>query len=224
MTELWPCPPAQRIPDPSVSYPKEREPLLPSPFSSHFCQVGAKCQNPSKIQDQYFLETRAPHNLTPFLTHLKPPSPGISISRSAEPYYIECRVITQRFITKSSLPWKDSIFFLPKSQDLGCSFSNPYTRNLDCLQARHVLCLQARHLLCLQPRHLWCQQTRDLQSAKTSPGHCGHKGGRFAAAPVWAMRRGCLGRLQISCLLTQQMSWLQTQQMSGLQTQHMCVW
>ena len=97
----------------------------------------------------------------------------------------------------------------------------PSTRNLDCLQARHVLCLQARHLLCLQPRHLLCQQTRDLQSAKTSPGHCGHRGGRFAAAPVWAMKRGCLGRLQISCLLTQQMSWLQTQQMSCLQTQQM---
>ena len=59
ITQLWPCPPAQRIPDSTISYPKECEPLLPSPFSSHFCQVGAKCQNPSKIQDQYFLETRA---------------------------------------------------------------------------------------------------------------------------------------------------------------------
>ena len=94
-----------------------------------------------------------------------------------------------------------------------------------CLQARHVLCLQARHLLCLQPRHLLCQQTRDLQSAKTSPPHCPHRGGREAAAPVSTMPRGCLGRLQISCLLTQQtswlltqMSWLQRQQMSWLQT------
>ena len=78
--------------------------------------------------------------------------------------------------------------------------SDPSTRNLDCLQARHVLCLQARHPLCLQPRHLLCQQTRDLQSAKTSPPHC--------------QPRGSLGRLQISCLLTQQMSSLQTQQMS----------
>ena len=94
-------------------------------------------------------------------------------------------------------------------------------RHQTCLQARHVLCLQARHLLCLQPRHLLCQQTRDLQSAKTSPLHCPHRGGREAAAPVSAMPRGCLGRLQISCLLTQQMSWLQTQQMSCLQTQHM---
>ena len=59
ITQLWPCPPAHPIPDPSVSYPKECEPLLPSPFSLHFCQFGAKCQNPSKIQDQYFLETRA---------------------------------------------------------------------------------------------------------------------------------------------------------------------
>ena len=76
-------------------------------------------------------------------------------------------------------------------------------------------------MLCLQPRHLLCQQTGDLQSAKTSPPHCLHRGGREAAAPVSAMPRGCLGRLQISCLLTQQMSWLQTQQMSCLQTQHM---
>ena len=59
ITQLWPCPPAQPSPDPSISYPKEREPFLPSSFWSHFCQVGAKCQNPSKIQDQYFLETRA---------------------------------------------------------------------------------------------------------------------------------------------------------------------
>ena len=175
ITQLWPCPPAQPIPESTISYPKECQPLLPSPFSLHFWQVGAKCQNPPKIQDQYFLETRAPKNLTSFSTHLRPPSPGISISRSAEPYYIECRVITQCFITKSSLPWKDSIFFSPKSQDLGCSFSGAATRNLDCLQARHVLCLQARHLLCLQPRHLLCQQTRDLQSAKTSPGHCRHR-------------------------------------------------
>ena len=130
-------------------------------------QMSKPIQNPRPI----FFGNKGPKNLTPFSTHLKPPSPGISISRSAEPYYIECRVITQCFITKSSLPWKDSIFFSPKSQDLGCSFSGAATRNLDCLQARHVLCLQARHLLCLQPRHLLCQQTRDLQSAKTSPGH-----------------------------------------------------
>ena len=89
------------------------------------------------------------------------------------------------------------------------------------LQARHVLCLQARHLLRLQPRHLLWQQTRDLQSAKTCPYHCPHRGGREGAAPVSAMPRGCLGRLQISFLLTQQMSWLQTQQMSWLQTQQM---
>ena len=108
--------------------------------------------------------------------------------------------------------------FLAKKPRCG---SDPSTRNLDCLQARHVLCLQARHLLCLQPRHLLCQQTRDLQSAKTSPPHCPHRGGREAATPVSAMPRGCLGRLQISCLLTQQMSWLQIQQTSCLQTQHM---
>ena len=94
-----------------------------------------------------------------------------------------------------------------------------------CLQARHVLCLQARHLLCLQPRHLLCQQTRDLQSAKTSPPHCPHRGGREAATPVSTMPGGCLSRLQTSCLLTQQMSWLQTKQMSWLQTQQMsCPW
>ena len=103
-------------------------------------------QNPRPI----FFGNRGPKNLTPYSTHLQPPSPGISISRSAEPYYIECRVITPCFIIKSSLPWKDSTFFLPKSQDLGCSFSDPSTRNLDCLQARHLLCLQPRHLLCQQ--------------------------------------------------------------------------
>ena len=166
-------------------------------------------QNPRPI----FFGNKGLRNLTPFSTHLKPPSPGIPISRSAEPYYIECRVIRPCFIIKSSLPWTDSTFFSPKSQDLSCSFSDSSTRNLDCLQARH--------LLCLQPRHLFCQQTRGLQSAKTSPGHCRHRGGRFAAAPVWARRRRCLGRLQNSCLLTQQMSWLQTQQNSSLQPQHM---
>ena len=134
ITQFWPCPPAQRIPDSTVSYPREPEPLLPSPFSLHFWEVGAKCQNPPKIQDQCFLETRAiffgnkgPTNLTPFSTHLRPPSPGTSISRSAEPYYIECRVITQCFITKSSLPWKDSTLSSPKSQDLDCRCPDPST-------------------------------------------------------------------------------------------------
>ena len=58
ITQFGPCPQAHPSLDPSVLCPREREPLLPSPFSSHFCQVGAKCQNPPKIQDQYFLETR----------------------------------------------------------------------------------------------------------------------------------------------------------------------
>ena len=112
ITQLWPCPPAQRIPDSTVSYSKECEPLLPSPFSSHFCLFGAKCQNPSKIQDQYFLETGFQKNLAPFSTHLSPPSPGISISRSAEPYYIESRPKIQCFTLEFSSPWKDSFFFL----------------------------------------------------------------------------------------------------------------
>ena len=90
-----------------------------------------------------------------------------------------------------------------------------------CLQTRHLLCLQPRHLLCQQTRHLLCQQT----SPKTSPRRSPDRGGRFAAAPVWRMWGGCLGRClltqQMSCLLTQQMSWLQTQQMSCLQT-HLC--
>ena len=118
ITQLWPCPPAQRIPDSTVSYPKEPEPLIPSPFSLHFCQVGPKCQNPCKIQYQYFSGTRAPSNLTPFSTHLQPPSPGKSISRSAEPYYIESRVLRQCFIIKSSLSWKD-IFFLTQIPRFG---------------------------------------------------------------------------------------------------------
>ena len=88
-----------------------------------------------------------------------------------------------------------------------------------CLQKEaEVLCLQTRHLLCLQTRHLLCQQTRHLWSPKTSPRHWLHRGGRFAAAPVWAMKRGCLGRPQMSCLLTQEMSCLLTQQIFCLQT------
>ena len=94
-------------------------------------------------------------------------------------------------------------------------------QKLMCLQTRHLLCLQTRHLLCQQTRHLLCQQTRHLWSPKTSPRHWLHRGGRFAAAPVWAMKRGCLGRPQMSCLLAQQMSCLLTQQMSRLQTQQM---
>ena len=75
--------------------------------------------------------------------------------------------------------------------------------------------------MCLQTRHLLCQQTRHLWSPRTSLRHWQHRGGRFAAAPVWAMKRGCLGRPQMSCLLTQQMSCLLTQQMFCLQTQQM---
>ena len=79
-------------------------------------QMSKPVQNPRPI----FLETRAiffgrkgSKNLTPFSTHLKLPSPGTSISRSAGPYYIECRVIRQCFIIKSSLPWKDSSLSYP---------------------------------------------------------------------------------------------------------------
>ena len=60
---------------------------------------------------------------------------------------------------------------------------------------------------------------RNLPSAKTSPLHRQHRGGREAAAPVFTMPGGCLGRLQISCLQTQQVCLLQTQQVSLLQTQ-----
>ena len=56
---------------------------------------------------------------------------------------------------------------------------------------------------------------KNLQSAKTSPFHCPHRGGREAAT----MPGGCLGRLQISCLQTQQVCLLQKQQVSLQQTQ-----
>ena len=90
-----------------------------------------------------------------------------------------------------------------------------------CLQARHLLCLQTRHLLCQQTRYLLCQQTRHLWSPKTSLLHCPHRGGREAAAPVWPMPTGCLGRPQMSCLLTQQMFCQLIQQMSCPQTRQM---
>ena len=51
------------------------------------------------------------------------------------------------------------------------------------------------------------------------PPYCPHRGGREAAAPVFTMPGGCLGRLQISCLQTQQVCLLRTQQVSLLQTQ-----
>ena len=85
ITQLWPCPPAQPIPDFTVSYPKECEPLLPNPLSSHFCQVGAKCQNPPKIQDQYFFETRVPKKYDTFLntsTTTKPRDIHIQVRRA----------------------------------------------------------------------------------------------------------------------------------------------
>ena len=82
--------------------------------------------------------------------------------------------------------------------------------NLLCLQTRHLLCQQTRHVLCQQKRHLLCQ----LISPKTSPRQSPNRGGRFAAAPVWRLWRGCLGR----CLLTQQMSYLLTYHMSCILT------
>ena len=121
--------------------------------------------------------------------------------------------------------WRPKTIFDPtKSTNPGLGLSNNYRITRLGLSNNYCItrvCLQTRHLLCLQPRHLLCLQPRDLQSAKTSPGHCGHRGGRFAAAPAWTMERGCLGRLQISCPLTQQMSGLQTHRMSCLQTQQM---
>ena len=193
ITQLWPYPPAQPSPDPCVSCPKKREPLLPSPFSLHFWQVGAKCQNPPKIQDQYFLETRAPKNLTSFSTHLRPPSPGISISRSAEPYYIECRVITQCFITKSSLPWKDSMLFrtspkisvaafliLPQEtwivcrQDMCCGCR----QDICCVCSQDICCV-SRQEICSLPRHPL--GIADTGAAASRPPLCGQCSGDVLA-------------------------------------------
>ena len=94
-----------------------------------------------------------------------------------------------------------------------------------CLQTRHLLCLQTRHLLCQQTRHLLCHcVSRHLPRHPLQ--HSPHRGGRFAAAPVWGMLGGMSWEMsadtmtqQMSCLLTQQMSCLQAQQMSCLQTQ-----
>ena len=108
----------------------------------------------------------------------------------------------------------------PTPKHMGCLLDKNRQRE-PWPQTRHLLCPQPRNLLCQQTRHLLCQQT----SPKTSPRRSPDRGGRFAAAPVWRMWGGCLGRClltqQMSCLLTQQMSWLQTQQMSCLQT-HLC--
>ena len=74
ITQLWRRPPADLSPDPTDSCPREREPLLSNLFSSHFCKVGAKCQNPSKIQDQYFLE-QGPQRSDTFLDTCKTTKP-----------------------------------------------------------------------------------------------------------------------------------------------------
>ena len=75
----------------------------------------------------------------------------------------------------------------PSTKEPGCGcglqLSDPSTRNLNCLQARHVLCLQSRHLLCLQPRHLLCQQ-------KTSVGLPRHPNGVAKTAAARPCRNG----------------------------------
>ena len=86
--------------------------------------------------------------------------------------------------------------------------------NLLCLQRRNLLSLQKRNRLCLQKTNLLCLETRNLIvcSLPRHPPDIVDTGGRFAAAPVWTMRWGHLGRLQISCLQTQQVCLLQTQE------------
>ena len=81
-----------------------------------------------------------------------------------------------------------------------------------------MYCVCRQDICCVCSQDISCVSRQEICSLPRHPLLIAHTG---AAAPVSAMPRGCLGRLQISCLLTQQMSWLQTQQMSCLQTQHM---
>ena len=129
------------------------------------------------------------------------PRPGATSAASASPS--ECHSCDFR--------WEISLYvqMVTDFHSWGAKTSETrlwHFRNMMCLQTRHLLCLQTRHLLCQQTRHLLCQQTRHLWSPKTSPRHWLHRGGRFAAAPVWAMKRGCLGRPQMSADTTDVLS------------------
>ena len=124
ITQLWPCPLAQPIPDFTVSYPKEWEPLLPSPFSLHFCQVGAKCQNPSKIQNQYFLniflEMRAGIFVAPTFKEKLCLQASRAFPEGAPRKVSMFKIYLAGRSSDMSISWPETIFFSPKWQDSGC--------------------------------------------------------------------------------------------------------
>ena len=80
-----------------------------------------------------------------------------------------------------------------------------------------MCCVCRQDICCVCSQDICCVSRQEICSLPRHPLGIARTG----AAAVWAMKKECLGRQQISCLLTQQMSWLQTQQMSSLQTQHM---
>ena len=120
ITQLWPCPPAQRIPDFTVSYPKKWEPLLPSPFSLHFCQVGAKCQNPSKIQDQYLLETRTRILVATTFKEKLSLQASRAFPEGAPRKVSMFKIYLAGRSSDMSISCPETIFFSPKSRDSGC--------------------------------------------------------------------------------------------------------
>ena len=122
ITQLWPCPPAQPIPESAFSYPKECEPLLPSPFSLHFCQFGAKCQNPSKIQDQYFLETRARILVAPTFKEKLSFQVSRAFPEGAPRIVSMFKIYLAGRSSDMSISCPKTIFFSPKWRDSGCGF------------------------------------------------------------------------------------------------------
>ena len=158
ITQLWPCPPAQPIPDFTVSYPKECEPLLPSPFSSHFCQVGAKCQNPSKIQDQYFLETRARILVAPTFKEKLSLQVSRAFPEGAPRKVSMFKIYLAGRSSDMSISCPETILFSPKWRDSGCGNFRILT-----FQEHKLLACQEQLLAC-QEQLLACQDTSFLGS------------------------------------------------------------
>ena len=95
-------------------------------------------------------------------------------------------------------------------------YSQASNTRTGCRQAICRVCRQ--DMCCVSRQDICCVSRQDICGLPRHPLGIGYTG---AAATVWAMKRGCLGRPQMSCLLTQQMSCLLPQQMSCLQTQKM---
>ena len=130
--------------------------------------------------------------------------------------------IKQNLASKPKITFKKRFSWPPSS--LGQPAGQPaastpcwvsYTK-LVCRQ--DMCCVYRQDICCVCSQDICCVSRQEICSLPRHPLGIADTG---AAAPVWGMRWGCCGRLQISCLLTQQVSWLQTQQLSCLQTQHM---